>query len=279
MYEQFYGFREKPFSMLPDPAFLYVGRQHRHALTLLEYALTEGSSFALITGEIGSGKTTLIRRILAQRDRPVTFGLITNTSSRMQGLMPWVAQSLGVTASGVPPAELHEKLLERLVDEYRGGRRVVIVVDEAQNLNAAALEELRVLSNLNCDKDLLLQTVLVGQPELRDTLRHPSLNQLAQRIAIDYHLKSLPRAETHAYVRHRLRIAGGSPEIIESPAIELVHHYSCGVPRLINVLCDTALVYGFAEQVRSIGTELVAQVIRDRRAGGILPLAMTPADA
>jgi type II secretory pathway predicted ATPase ExeA len=155
---------------------------------------------------------------------------------------------------------------------------VLLIVDEAQNLDGETLEELRVLSNINADKDFLLQTILVGQPELRTTLRGPAMRQLAQRISVDYHLKTLGRTETHAYVRHRLQIAGGSPDIIAREAVEFVFGGTGGVPRLINSLCDTALVYGFAEQRRIIDAELMAQVIRDRTDGGIFPpVAAEPA--
>lgn len=276
MYESFYGFRVKPFSLLPDPAFLYLGRQHRHALTLLEYALQQGTGFALISGEVGSGKTTLVRHMLARPATAVTFGYITNTRRGMAGLLPWVAHSLGIATGGLSEPQIYDAFVHRLLEEYRAGRRVVLVVDEAQNLAGDALEELRVLSNLNADSDLLLQTILVGQPELRDTLRHPDLRQFAQRIAIDYHLATLPRADTHGYVRHRLMIAGGSPDLIAADAIELLHARTGGVPRLINLLCDTALVYGYAEQQRSIDAELVAQVLRDRAAGGLLAPETAP---
>jgi type II secretory pathway predicted ATPase ExeA len=272
MYERFYGLRERPFSLLPDPSFLFVGRQHGHALALLEYALAHGSGFALVTGEVGSGKTTLIRHTLGKLDDGVTVGLIHNTHRGMTSLLPWVANSLGVPIAAKTEPEVYEAFVATLVEAYRQGRRVVLIIDEAQNLNAAALEELRVLSNLNSEKDLLLQTILVGQPELRDTLRHPRMLQLAQRIAIDYHLGKLSREETHSYVRHRLEVAGATREIMTGDAIEMLNASTGGVPRLINSICDTALVYGFAEQARQISAEIVGQVLRDRAAGGILPM-------
>ncbi len=274
MYERFYGLREKPFSLLPDPAYLFVGRQHGHALALLEYALTEGSGFALVTGEIGSGKTTLIRHMLAKVDDSLRIGLLTNTHRGMTSLLPWVAMSLGIKTQGLSEPELYDAFVDRVMREYSSGRRVVLIVDEAQNLPAAALEELRVLSNLNNDKDLLIQTILVGQPELRAILRHPRMVQLAQRISIDYHLGKLPREDTHAYVRHRLTVAGGSPDIIATDAVEMLHAGTGGVPRLINSICDTALVYGFSEQAPRISAELVGQVLRDRASGGLVPMEL-----
>jgi type II secretory pathway predicted ATPase ExeA len=279
MYEAFYGLRERPFSLTPDPAFLFLSRQHRYALTMLEYALSFGSGFALVSGEVGSGKTTLIRHLLRSVSRDLTVGLVTNTHRGLGALLPWIAQSLGLKPGGRPETELYEAFVDYLLAEYAAGRRVVLIVDEAQNLGPAALEELRVLSNINTDKDLLLQTILVGQPELRTLLQRPSLRQFAQRVAIDFHLGTLDREDTHAYVRHRLKVAGGSPELIAADAIEMLFARTAGVPRLINSLCEMALVYGFAEQRRPVDAELVAQAIRDRAAGGLLPGGAAPARA
>jgi type II secretory pathway predicted ATPase ExeA len=272
MYETFYGFRERPFSLLPDPAFLFLSRQHRHALTLLDYALSQGTGFALITGTIGSGKTTLLRHILARNESAVTFGYLTNTRRTMGSMLPWVGRSLGISADNRGEPEMYDAFVAFLMKEYTAGRRVALIVDEAQNLSPEALEELRLLSNLNSERNLMLQTILVGQPELRQTLRKPDLYQVAQRIAIDYHLDKLSRADTREYVRHRLVTAGGSPDIIAADAIDLLHASTDGVPRLINLVCDMALVYGFAEQQRRIDVDLLRQVIRDRSSGGLLAL-------
>jgi putative secretion ATPase (PEP-CTERM system associated) len=272
MYETFYGLKEKPFALTPDPQFLYPSPQHVMALTLLEYGLEQRSGFVLITGEVGSGKTTLIRQLLGRIADDVTVGLIANTHRAFGPLMQWVLLAFGLDYKAKESAALFQTFTEFLIEEYGSRRRVLLIVDEAQNLGMETLEELRVLSNINADKDFVLQTILVGQPELRATLREPAMRQLAQRISVDYHLKALARAETHEYVRHRLEVAGGSPDIIAREAIEFVHGGTGGVPRLINSLCDTALVYGFAEQRRTIDAELMAQVIRDRAAGGILPL-------
>jgi len=272
VYEAFYGLREKPFSMTPDPSFLYLGRNHTQVLTLLQYALVHGTGFALVTGEIGSGKTTLVRHLLTLTDATVTVGLISNTHRGFKALLPWVAQCLGLATEGRAEPELYEAFVDHLLREYCSGRRTVLIVDEAQNLSAHALEELRVLSNINCDKDLLLQTILVGQPELRATLAQPGMTQLAQRIAIDHHLGPLQCAETHDYVRHRLTVAGGSPDLIAREAVEMLHWRTGGVPRLINMLCDMALVYGFSDQRPQVDAGLVELVIRDRSAGGLVPL-------
>jgi general secretion pathway protein A len=272
MYEHFYGLREKPFALAPDTTFLFLGKHHRHALTMLEYALLHGAGFAVITGEIGSGKTTLIRQLLKSEDNGLAVALITNTHRAFGPVLPWVAHAMGLDPGARSGAGLYEAFVEHLVATYAAGKRSVLIIDEAQNLGPKTLEELRVLSNINAEKHLLLQTILVGQPELRDTLRRPDMKQLAQRIAIDYHLGTLKRDETHAYVQHRLGVAGGVPDLIDSDAVELVHTNTGGVPRLINILCDTALVYGFAEQRPCIDSDLMAQVVQDRRAGGLLPL-------
>lgn len=272
MYEHFYGLREKPFALAPDTAFLFLGRHHRHALTMLEYALLHGAGFAVVTGEIGSGKTTLIRHLLKSANDGLAVALITNTHRAFGALLPWVAHALGLEPGSRSGAELYEAFVDHLVRTYSAGKRSVLIVDEAQNLGPKTLEELRVLSNVNAEKHLLLQTILVGQPELRETLRRSDMLQFAQRIAIDYHLGALRSDETHAYVRHRLVVAGGSAELISNDAVDLVYARTGGVPRLINILCDTALVYGFAEQKARIDAELMAQVVEDRLAGGLLPL-------
>lgn len=272
MYEQFYNLRTNPFALTPDPAFLYLGRSHRFALTLLDYVLQQGSGFALISGEIGSGKTTILRYLLGRLEKSLRIGLLTNVHSGMGALLPWVVQALEIQRRRGDASELYGSFTRYLWQEHEAGRRVVLIIDEAQNLGAEALEELRVLSNVNTGEALLLQTILVGQPELRSTLKERRMRQLAQRIAIDYHIAPLQSDETHGYIRHRLSVAGGSEELFSAEACELVHAQSYGVPRLINQICDTALVYGYGEQRESIDTRIVNQVLRDRGHGGLLPL-------
>ena len=272
MYEKFYGLLSNPFALTPDPSYLYMGRQHQHALTLLEYALYRGTCFALISGEIGSGKTTIVNYLLRRVEQGLRIGSLTNTHANIGPLLPWIMQSLRVPTTRGAAADLYDEFARFLQREHRAGRRVVLIIDEAQNLSAQSLEELRVLSNLNDGAALLLQTILVGQPELRATLRGTGMRQFAQRISIDYHITPLQREETHAYIRHRIRVAGGNADLIEVEARERVHVSTGGVPRLINQVCDTALVYGYAEQRVSVDADLIEQVLRDRGEGGILPL-------
>ena len=272
MYEHFYGLREKPFALTPDPAYLFLAKRHRHALTLLEYVLAEASGFALITGEVGCGKTTVVRHFLESTQRPLNVGFITNTHPGFGHLLPWIMESLGMEVGQGAPSEQYRRFVSHIKREFEGGRRAVLVIDEAQNLGVAGLEELRVLSNLNAGKQMLLQTVLIGQPELRTLLGLLQLRQLAQRIAIDHHLEALRKEETVAYVRHRLCVAGGRPDIFTPEALELVHDCTGGVPRLVNLVCDTALVYGFSDQQTIIAADLVEQVVADRVSGGLLPL-------
>jgi len=275
MYEQFYHLREKPFALSPDPAYLFLARRHSHALTMLEYVITQAAGFALITGEVGCGKTTVVRHFLERTDRRINVALITNTHPGMGPLLPWVVESLGLDPGPLSGSELYRRFARHARAEFADGQRTVLVIDEAQNLGLGGLEELRVLSNLNGDRDMILQTILIGQPELREQLRLQSLRQFAQRIAMDHHIEPLQRDETHQYVLHRLKVAGRSFELFSREALELIHASTGGIPRLVNMICDTALVYGFSDQRPAIELDIIEQVIRDRSAGGVLPLRTT----
>jgi putative secretion ATPase (PEP-CTERM system associated) len=272
MYEAFYNLTEKPFTLLPDPGFLYLSDKHQMALTLLEYGLHEHGGFTVISGEIGAGKTTLIRHLLNNMEQEYTVGLITNTHRSFGELLQWVLHAFGLEHKDMSRVEMHQRFIDFIIDEYAQNRRTVLIVDEAQNMDAGTLEELRMLSNINADKDQALQVILVGQRELRETLKGPELVQFAQRITVDYHLEPLSADQTAAYIRHRLQIAGGNPATFTVSACKAVHRYSNGVPRLINLLCDTALVYGYAEQKKQIEARLVTDVAREKQQGGIFPI-------
>jgi general secretion pathway protein A len=270
MYESFYALKEKPFALTPDPQFLYLAPPHRKALTVLEYSLANEAPFCLISGEVGSGKTMLIRHLLHRIDQTVTVGLISNTSMHFGGLLQWVCMSFGLEPSGKDEVALYELFTRFLIDEYAKGHKVVLIVDEAQNLGRVRLEELRVLSNINADKHLLLHTILVGQPELRALIRMPQLLQLAQRIGVDCHIGALSAEEARHYIHHRLRVAGGKLNLFTHTAIMLAHQHSRGIPRLINQYCDRALVYGYADGRARIDGDLMAQAIQDRRSTGLV---------
>lgn len=278
MYESFYGLREKPFSLLPDPSFLYFGQPHSMAYAVLEYGVLNQAGFTAITGEVGSGKTTLIRHLLSRIGGRITVGLITNTGNLERDLLRWVLLAFNQNHSSRDAVKLHAAFEAFLIDQYARGGRTVLLVDEAQNLTVGTLEELRMLSNINSDKDLLLQIVLVGQPELREKLERPELRQFAQRISASYHLGPLSKSDSIAYIRHRLAHAGAATPIFTEEACAAVYAGSNGVPRLINILCDTALVYGYAEGATEIGPSTVADVVRDfangiQRSGSAAPVA------
>jgi len=272
MYEQYYGFSEKPFSLQPDPGFLFLGKKHSIAYTMLEYGVTNGSPITVISGEIGSGKTTLIRHLLNRLDDAVTVGLISNTHKAFGELLAWICSAYSLEYAGRDKVVMYQAFMDFMIAEYAAGRRTVLIVDEAQNMDVETLEELRVLSNVNADKDQILQLILVGQPELRETLRRPDMEQMAQRVAVDYHLDALEPHETDDYIRHRLATAGGDTDLFEPRARRFIHYHSDGIPRLINNLCDTSLVYGYAGQIQRIDAETVYEIIQDRirNGGGLL---------
>ena len=273
MYETFYGFKEKPFSMLPDPSFLFLSKKHRAALTLLEYGLMNQVGFCILSGEPGAGKTTILRALLNRVDDNVTIGLISNTHQSFGGLLDWILSAFDLHKANLTQVEMHQLFVDFLIDEFANNRRVLLIVDEAQNMDPDSLEELRMLSNVNTDKDQLLQVVLAGQPQLKENLRKPELSQFAQRIAVDYHLHSLNLNETCGYIQHRLVVAGAERDVFTPEACERIHCYSGGSPRLINLLCETALVYGFADDRELIDADLVEEMVHERMEDSVVPLA------
>jgi general secretion pathway protein A len=275
MYEAFYGLREKPFSILPDPDLIYWCQNHRLAFAMLEFGVMNSAGFTVITGEIGCGKTTLVRYLLRKLDHHVTACLISNTPRSQDGLLPWLMMSLNLPFEGSYPA-LFKQFQRFLYDQFSRGRRTILIVDEAQNLGFDALEELRMQSNINTDKQQFLQIILVGQPQLRDMLRAPQLLQFAQRVSSDFHLRPMNAHEVSEYIDFRLRAVGSHSELFTAEACSLIAETSRGIPRTINILCDTALVYGFAAGAENITAELVDTVIQNKAQFGVLPFDPQP---
>ena len=271
MYEAFYGLREKPFSILPDPDLIYWGRMHTMAFTMLEFGVMNNAGFTVITGEIGSGKTTLVRHLLKRIAPNITTGLISNSPQGRQELLQWVLMSFQQPFEGDYPT-LFKRLQDFLYGQYAGGRRTMLIIDEAQNLESEALEHLRMLSNINADKHQVLQLILVGQPQLRDLLLAPQLHQFAQRISSDFHLRPLSNNDVASYIAFRLQAVGASRPLFTMEACSRIATASGGIPRMINILCDTALVYGFAAGKRVIAGDLVREVIADKQQYSIFPL-------
>lgn len=272
MYEAFYGLREKPFSILPDPELIYWSPSHRLAFAMLEFGILNSAGFTVITGEIGSGKTTLLRYLLSRLDPSISVGLISNVPQGAAGLLSWVMMAFNQPYEGSYPA-LFQRFHRFLYDEYRKGNRVMLIVDEAQNLSLETLEELRMLSNVNADKDQFLQIMLVGQQQLKDMLRRPELVQLAQRVSSDFHLRPLDAPEVARYIHFRLSAVGSNSQLFSEGACALIAHASGGIPRTINILCDTALVYGFASSTKTITKDIVATVIDNKSRYGVLPIS------
>lgn len=273
MYETFYGLSEKPFAILPDPEFLFWSRAHSMAFAMMEYGVMNKAGFTVITGEIGCGKTTLIRKLLDEIDDSVSVGLVNNTGHTSDDLLRWILMALGQPFDTSSYVGLFKEFQDFLIDEYGRGRHVVLIIDEAQNLSAQVLEELRMLSNINADKDQLVQLILVGQPQLKSLLQSPDLKQFAQRISSDFHLGRLSLSEVTKYIDHRLNIAGAKSVLFSDGACRLIFEASGGVPRIVNVLCDTALIYGFASESDKITGEIVRSVIKDKQDFGVIGIA------
>lgn len=269
MYEKFYELNEKPFQILSDPAYLFMSKAHESAYTHLEYGILENKGFVVITGEIGSGKTTLINYLLEKIEGTIQTALINNTLVKPGNLIKMLCQDFDINIKGLDETELLTAFYQFLIDQYRKRKRVILIIDEAQNLSIEALEEIRMLSNFEMDKQHLFQIILVGQPELRLKLQRKSLEQLAQRVSVHYHISGLGPEEVEAYVKYRMQIAGSkNPDVFMPDAIEAIYAYSRGIPRLINILCDTALVYGYADGLKTIGRDVIQSVIQERDVGG-----------
>ena len=259
MYLEYLGLREKPFSITSDPSFLYLSRKHREALSHMVYGIRERKGFIEITGEIGTGKTTLCKALLRQLDPATKTALILQPQLSELQLLQSIVQDFGLNPmSGNNRLGLFNQLNHFLLEETQLGRNIVLVIDEAQNLSLRLLEQIRMLSNLETDKQKLIQIVLVGQPQLREKLALPALEQLRQRIGVRYHMMPLDMDEVRTYIQHRLRIAG-SEDTLEWTAegSEEVYHLSRGIPRLINLICDRSLLACYVFRVKRVDADIV----------------------
>lgn len=264
MYEKYFNLKEKPFELLPNPAFLFMSRTHRKALYYLDYGIKERAGFILLTGEVGSGKTTLITDMIKRIDKTVTLAKVFNTRVNSDQLLSMVNDDFGLEAQGKNKVLLLKELNDFVVEQHAQRKNPVLIIDEAQNLKPALLEELRMLSNLETDRSKLLQIVLVGQPELRETLSRPGLRQLRQRISINCGINPLTREETEEYILHRLEVAGNRYAVAFSAESMNVIYENCkGIPRLTNILCDFLLLTAFNEERKEVDIDMVNDIVKD----------------
>ena len=269
MYESFYGFKEKPFDLHPDPDYLYMSRVHENTYVHLEYAILQNKGFVVVTGEIGSGKTTLLNYLLNQISGNLQVGLVNNTNILPSEFLNMVCKEFELDPRTSDKAELIDIFSGFLIEQFAAGERVVLIIDEAQNLTNDTMEEIRMLSNIETEKHHLIQIILVGQPELRFKLQQSNLKQFAQRVTVHCHLKGLEKDEVKEYVEHRLEVGGSERfDIFDPETIEKISDYSLGIPRLIDILCDSALVYKIADGLETISTAILDNVYEELKALG-----------
>jgi general secretion pathway protein A len=265
MYRHFYGLKEKPFEITPDPRFLYLSPSHREALAHLTYAMRERVGFTVITGEVGTGKTTLVQSLLGQLNGRTKTAFLFNPNLNTLDFLEYICEDLGLKVQRRSKGQYISQLYQFLLDYYAQGISVVLIIDEAHRLRADLLEEVRLLTNLETAKGKLLQVVLMGQPELNEILDRHEFRQLKQRVSLRYHLRPLTKAETENYIQSRLQKAGlVNPRIFSPKALTLIYQYSQGLPRLINIVCDNALISGYAGDRQVIDRETIREVIDGR---------------
>ncbi|WP_456388102.1 ExeA family protein [Profundibacter sp.] len=264
IYTTFFKLKERPFALVPDPDFIFWSETHKRAFAMLEYGLVTRAPITLITGEVGAGKTTLLQHLMRSVGDEVQIALLSNATGERGDLLRWVLLALNQkTAREETYIELFERFQAFLIAEYAAGRRVAIIIDEAQSLTREGLEELRMFTNINNGKDELLQLILVGQPELRDIVRRPDMTQFAQRVSSAFHLPAMTEQMVRSYITHRLQVAGGDPKIFSLSAQDQIYQETGGVPRLINQLCDLSMVYAYNKESQRVTRLIVQQVIND----------------
>jgi putative secretion ATPase (PEP-CTERM system associated) len=267
MYENHFSFKHKPFELIPNPDFLFLSHSHKKAVIYLDYGVKERIGFILLTGEVGSGKTTIIRNLIKNLDGSVKLSKINNTKVSSEQLISMINEDFGLDIKGKDKTVLLSELNGFLIDQYAKGFQPILLIDEAQNLTPDLLEEIRLLSNLETDRAKLLQIILVGQPELKETLMHPNLRQLRQRITINYHITPLTREETGEYIKHRLTIAGNTDVInFKEDMLDIIYQFSRGIPRLINILCDFVLLATYVEGDKVVSVDMVREIAKDLEA-------------
>ncbi len=264
MYDKFYNFKEVPFNLTPNSRFFFASDKHTTALDSLIYAINQRKGFVVITGEIGSGKTTVCRTLLNRLDKHTQVALVTNTNLNSKDLLMTIMEDLEIEFSSSSKSKLLSQLNTYLIDQMQLDNNVVLIIDEAQNLKPSVLEEIRMLSNLETETEKLIQIILLGQPELKQKLSLRGLEQLRQRVAVYFHLSPLNQDETKNYILHRLKIASGSDrQYMTEEALELVYKFSKGVPRLINQICDNAFLTGYVNEVPMIDKKIMKEVIEE----------------
>lgn len=266
MYKKFYGLRENPFNLTPDPDFLYLSKVHQKAMAYLTYGLESGKGFVQLTGDIGSGKTTLLKTLLKRNRNKIKSAFIVNPRASFEQLFRMILYQFSVIEleSEYPKDVLLGKFYDYLTEQSKQNCPVAIIFDEAQNIDTSVLEEIRMLSNLETEKIKLLQMIFVGQPELREIFLLPKFRQLKQRISVAYHITPLGREDTEAYINHRLKVAGADDRsIFTRCACDEIYSYSSGVPRLINIACDATLLAGYVEEKKVLDENIVKEVINE----------------
>jgi general secretion pathway protein A len=267
MYCSFYHFKEKPFNLLPDPDYLYLSSKHQSALNHLDYGLTDQTGFIIVIGDMGTGKTTLLKHMVRNLDESVKVAIVFNTNVSSLELMQMILREYDCGGSQYNKSKCYDELYDFFLDQYALRNRCILIIDEAQNLSPTSMEEIRMLSNINVGKDNLVQIILAGQFPLKLKLEHKSMRQLAQRITMDFVLEPLGQDETREYILHRMKVAGrdNGDTLFAHETFEKIYQSSGGIPRLINILCDGALIYGFADKLTTIHANVIDEVLSEKK--------------